>query len=472
MRINGRFAILLLTLLIVMKIVDFFNLLQGDLGFIKKVVTLSVLAALFYKVNFTWLFLGQKKADYNIRVVNISILALYMIFSFKEFIVLASVTKDAVLFAPLIDVLWQQAGMLNTLSFYIGGIGLLLVAGFLAWYGRIEETSLLGHFHMSSRSFVVRWMALFLLLVSFFVLVFDLLVEWLAIAASSLLLLFGIFFYLFVIIKFHHHFSPERFVHKIGSFGKDFEEKFIKFFHDEDHVWLGITGLLVLHLLTEVANFLVPYVFSVSSVYFKSLGHHPLWEIFVLDIALANPFVVSLLYLLNILFIFLIVLLPAFMWYELYSGEVKRLWHWLIGVFFAGILPFLLTPLFYLAPIRSGQFIGVDIIASSIVGENLVGVLIAGLIFGIGMYCLSFVPKVKHVQYHLIIVSALVFLSYYLGLFYVSTTEYFSNTLQELFLQKEYYLFVIIALFFGIKVGFYVFGSVKFFIQLARKHIL
>ena len=97
--------------------------------------------------------------------------------------------------------------------------------------------------------------------------------EWLAIAIDAPLLVIALFIYLFFVIKHHKGFHAESMIFKLGNVGERFYEKFISLFHSKRGLFLGIAGMLVLHLLTDVGNFVIPYTFfSHDPLYFEQLG--------------------------------------------------------------------------------------------------------------------------------------------------------------------------------------------------------
>ena len=58
-----RFAEVVLVILILLNILDFFRFLPEDLDFVKKIVSWTILAVLFYKIGFVWIFLGKNKFE-------------------------------------------------------------------------------------------------------------------------------------------------------------------------------------------------------------------------------------------------------------------------------------------------------------------------------------------------------------------------------------------------------------------------
>ena len=108
-----------------------------------------------------------------------------------------------------------------------------------------------------------RYLLVFLAFAGFFVVVFNLVMEWLAIAIDAPLIMLAILFYLFIIIRHYKKYNVESLIYRIGEFGENFYEKFISLFHYKRTIMLGISGMLVLHLITDAGSFIIPYIFVI-----------------------------------------------------------------------------------------------------------------------------------------------------------------------------------------------------------------
>ena len=475
MNARGYITDFFLLFLILLNLLDFLTFLPGDVDFVKKIISWTILALLFYKVHFTWLFWGKKRAEksgfFPNHFFDLAILLSYLVLSAKSVVVVAQhLGEEALFFNELLRSITQYSAEIQIFSFYIGG-GLLILMSLGLSLLNIREKSLLGNFHVHKVPKLFRFPLIFLLLSSFYLLVFDLLLEWLGIAVDSLLIVLGLLLYIYIIARRHKHFSAHTLIHRVGSFGESFEEKFIAFFHDKQHLFLGITGLFVLHLLTEIANFLLPYLNINNSFYFTTLGLQPVFTQLFLDMQAAHPATVVVGYVLNVVGLLLLAVLPAFIWAEVYKKKVKALYHWLTGMAFAAFPVFVLAPLFSFASLHE-SFVGVNILTRSMLVPYLYWIVWGSVVLGGAMYGLSFISFMRKAQYHVIVLATLVFLFYYMWLFYTSTVSYFNETLQFLLQEGWYFLLFFIALFFVIKVLFYVFGSIKFLIQILRNHLL
>ena len=78
--------------------------------------------------------------------------------------------------------------------------------------------------------------------------------------SSPLLMLMGIC--LFIVYTIHHQFKFDRFIQNLGDLGSDFYAKVIRLFMVQRTILLGISGFLVLHLITDIGNFVAPAIFG------------------------------------------------------------------------------------------------------------------------------------------------------------------------------------------------------------------
>jgi hypothetical protein len=472
-----RLAELVLLLLILLNVFDFFSMLPEDISFVKEILSIVLMASLFYHVGITWLFFGAK-ADESSGVVKNWFVNLVIVFSYLAFLAknVVSITSEAgsQIFSGIFLFFSTFGVQIERISFYFGAVMLLLVSLYLAFFSVVHERSFLGNIHVGKSRFV-KFIAIFLALNAFYILVFDLVMEWLAVAVDNTLIVSAIFVYLFFIVRHHRKFSADNFIYKIGSFSERFYEHAIRFFHDKQHIFLGISGLLVLHLITEISNFILPYIFNrTSSMYFEMLGHRALYSLWA-ESAVSSPVFVSFAYVFNIASLFMLMLMPAFIWHELYVNKKEGIPCWLLALFFCALPSFFLAPAFSLVPITGGVMektglVGVDIVANSISAQNLEMIIVLSLVFGAVLFACSLNAFLKRLEYHAVIIVSLAFLFYYLYLFYFSVFSYYLVLIPAL--ASEWFFVFYFALFFVLKILFAVLGSFKLLAQVVKSHLL
>ena len=93
-----RFAEVVLVILIVLNILDFFKFLPEDLDFVKKIISWTILAVLFYKIGFVWIFLGKDKCEkcgiLPTRALDGFILVFYLLFLVKNLLAITVGTES------------------------------------------------------------------------------------------------------------------------------------------------------------------------------------------------------------------------------------------------------------------------------------------------------------------------------------------------------------------------------------------
>ncbi|MBW2998961.1 hypothetical protein KY321_05475, partial [Candidatus Woesearchaeota archaeon] len=349
LNIRKYFTQFILILLIFLNILDFFKFLPEDFDFLKKVISWALVAHLFYDVSFTRLFFGQthdKKSGFlRNRYLDLLILFSFLLLTMKELVVVAIGLEELTFFHSLIESIKYNAQNIMNVSTYAGAILLIVLSFYLALYTKVSKTSLMGNLGLYNKNVLLKIIATFLVLTTFYAVVFELLLEWLAIAVDSTLIIIGIFTVFYLIFRLHKHISIPKLISKIGTFGEDFEEHFLNFFHDKAHFFLGVSGLLVLHLLTEISNFLIPYFLNlVSSHYFLVLGHESFYNLFIRQFN-QNPLVIFG-YLFNMVAILGLTIFPAVLWYEVYKNKHKTIPKSLLAIYFGSLVFLILNPLF------------------------------------------------------------------------------------------------------------------------------
>lgn len=478
---SARFTEVVLVILILLNILDFFKFLPADLDFAKKIISWTLIAILFYKIRFTWLFFGAEKKEkigfINAHTIDLFILLSFLALSYKNIQLIAMEAFETANFFSPIGYALSNNPLYWVYGIAIGLVALTIISIYLAIFAHMRHSSLLGSLNLNKHTIVTRVFATFIGIMTFYLLVFDLLAEWLAFAVDSLLIVGGILLYMLYILKYHKHYNADSLIYKIGSFGEEFEEHFIKFFHDKEHVFLGITGLLVLHLFTEIGSFMFPYILNLTnSQYFTTLGHEPLYHTFMLNLQTQPAFYLLASYILNIVFVGLLLFLPIFMWYEVYKNDVHRIPKTVSALFYAGMATFLTAPIFMFKALPAHDLIGVDISAKLITTTSLSTTFFSALGIGVLVYILASNDRFKHILYHFTIASSIAFLSYYTFLFIYSLSNWayvsFSNvfSIGNPFLIYTSVAFIVLTAF--VKILFYIFALIKFIIQLFRHHLL
>lgn len=465
--------------------------LAGDIDFAKKIISWILLGYLFYTIKISKIMFGEEQAYLGSKIKNWHIdsmvLLSYFLLIFTKLIVstesfvehhpiFGTIYKIHV-FGPLVDFLTSNAELLNLVTIYIGIALLLLVSILLATKFHITAPSLMHVIHeegpppRSLKKIIHRVLTSFLVLVGFFVVVFNLMMEWLAIAVDNIIIMLGIGVYLFVIVRYHKHFSTDALIHKIGNFGESFYERFLEMFHSKKGLFMGLSGMLVLHIITDIGNFVLPYIFTFKSVfYLEHLGastHMPLIKLFMLDKLLypgINLFALFLVYLLNLIALVMLMAIPAGIWYKVYHTEHGiKIHNWELLVFFSALSAFILSPIFRIRSIGSEySIVGVDILTHQTTPVfNIWIVILVSLFAGTLAYWLGNTSFRNKIARSAIAVST-VYFGFYVSYFALSVLKSYAISIPALFAGNHWIIGFYMILILIMTLGFYMAGLVIF----------
>ncbi|MBN2567570.1 hypothetical protein JXB02_05815 [Candidatus Woesearchaeota archaeon] len=475
-RVGERIEELILIFLILANIFDFFEILPGDLDYVKKIVSWTALGYLLYKASLTDIFFSERR-----RGADLLLILAYFSLLFKDFILYAksAVDEAGADLSTFYSFIIQHDLLLTRWSIYLGGAILVVLSVWFTWRATIRDPSVMATIHEEGppprtvMKWIERWFLTFFLLVTFFVVVFNLLMEWLAIAVDAPLVIVGIFFFIFKAKAF----SPESFVYRVGTFSEEFLDRFIRLFHTKDKILLGISGMLVLHLVTDVGNFLVPYIVGFHDVlYFEHLGagHESLLFHMAADFA-AVPFgaeKVSVLwgYILNLIGMLMLLCLPSVLWYRLFSDRGLSFSPAALSMFFMSVVSSLLLPAFGIRMIGSPNLVGVDIVTQSIVGtaQPLVRTLSLSLAIGAATFLLA-QNRFLHRMYNLLgIAGILGFFGYYIFLYFGDIFLYYAGTVESFFGTNLALIGAYLFIFFTVTILFYAGGFFVFVWEILK----
>ena len=488
---------LILVILILLNVLDFLKILAPDLDFIKKIISWTCLGYLLYSVSLTKQLLGRRK-----KIIDTLIILILLLLVFKNFIGFSLVAYDEIremavnegkvsLTYPLIEYIRDpehdglRASNLEHMSFNLGAILLILMALWLTFRTRIEKPSVLHVLHEDEPinhtfgTVLKKFLMIFIVLVGFFIIVFNLMMEWLAISVDASLAIFTIFFYILTAFRRHHkHFSTESYINKFGSAGEEIYEKVIELFHDKSTFLLGLSGILVLHLLTDVGIFIVPYILGIKDVlYFSQLGagHEALMYIFLKDLGFASDIIeemmVVLIYFFNILALLYLLTLPGVIWYKLFKRKNFNVGRLNLTLFLCSVITFILSPAFIIRKISSSNIIGVDILTKSIL-ENWLDIRIISLIILVLFAVTLSISSNHKIKKFLIILSIVLidlFFAYYIFLYFISIVEYYVVSLGSLLSYKTILIFFYFVLFLIITSLFYIGGFFAFILETKKE---
>ncbi|MBW2965459.1 hypothetical protein KY363_08435, partial [Candidatus Woesearchaeota archaeon] len=375
------FEEIVLAMLILFEILDFFAAIPPIMEFAEKVIAIITMCYLFYKASMTKIVFGVKDRKHDMIII-----IAYLLLSLKTVVgfVISSMHEKSIV-TGIYTWIVQNADTIEKAGFWIGGLALLAVSYVLV-HEKIKKPCILSIIHETrsaetASQKLVRFISNYITLTAIFVVVFTLAIEWLAMTVDAPILMIILFFYLFVIVKRGKGMKTESFLKKVSEASENFYERFISLFHSRRTIGVAITGLLVLHLLIEIGNFIIPYTTGIMyPKYFAQMGtgHLPLGTLAAQDFAAASGAAghigVMLVYILNVLAILMLFFGPAYAWTMLYAKRERKKADLkkasdipnVIWLFFGSLAMFIMLPVFRMSRVGSGMLVGADITTQQI----------------------------------------------------------------------------------------------------------
>jgi hypothetical protein len=472
-RVDYQIEAAILIIIVLLNIFDFFKMLPPEIDYIKKIISWTVLGYLLYQAGITDILFG-----YSIKKYDALIITGYFLLIFNKFINYSIVfvkdhlsrEKGKSILLPFHKMIATNAGIIE-LTFFVIGIAILLFCTYMITKNRLYGSPSVIEIFGNIKNGQLYFMITFIILISFFIMFFNLFMEWLAIAVDAPLMIAGIIFYLLFAKKF----DVETYIYKLGDLGDSFYKEFIRLFHSRKTILIGISGMLVLHAITDVGIYLLPYLTGLQDpLYFSHLGngHVDIHELFNYEIiADATEAVkVASIYIINCFALLLLLIGPGIVWYFMYRSEPLPLPNLLLSLFYGSIIVFFTLPIFKIGSIRNGQLLGSDILTKTVTDQLLYqySSIILGIAIGVSIlvFMLTYVPLLKAMINYLWFLITYLFFGYYIYNYSSSVIVYYLNTiiinkvtLLSLFSTAIFSVFLFVSCFFYISA--YIFMLVK-----------
>ncbi len=403
------FKELILLFTILLDIFGFFGLIRPEFEILDKIIAWIVFAYFFYELSISKLFFGKKN-----KTIDIVILFAYYNLISKNFIVFLADIINNITSEPLINIIsWilAHAANIEVITFYLGGLIILFVSYLLSLHvdytkkslfsrllgeDKIENQEYIGAKEKKSSTFK-KIFILFILFNFFFIIIFNLFVEWLGFIEDDLITVFSIVI-LLVLIKMHKQdLKISRIIERITNIADDFYGNIVASINNKSYFKLLFTGILSLQILTDFLIFIYPLILGKNEIsYFGALsGHSTLIDIILNDISLNigiwPKLSVILIYSLDAIFITFLMIMPIYIWYITYTEKKEKIPNYLIVLFFMSLVSFAVKPILVFKSIDafSGgihNVFGVDIIIQGLmplVNINIVHIFFITLLTGI-----------------------------------------------------------------------------------------
>jgi hypothetical protein len=453
--------------IILLNILAFLGLLTPDMDYIKKLISWSAVGYLIYQTKPSQIFTGSQSH----RIDGVLLTAYFLLF-LKNFVGFAYTGEASTFLEPLYQTMLTHGTIIELGGLY-AGFALLLYAAFRLATQRIHPRSVLGILHIHKKaSFIKKFLCSYGVALGFFVVVFSLVMEWLAVAIDAPLLVCGLAVYVFFIIKHKHHMDKDHWLRKFGDFGSDFYKNIIEHLKYKHSALRVLSGMLILHFITDAFIFLWSHISGIHDpLYFGPLSREPISivqsiAVSTQQIGLPTSIFFTVLSTIGLLFF---LLFPVLTWYDLYKNEHSKINHFFLAVCAVSLGSFFLAPVTKLVSLEGMAIHGVDIImkpvqliVSPTMTWILLGILTASAI-GLSILHRKFLASV-------LVFTSLVFVAWYSGLFYTSLVNYYTTAIPQIWNAGLQVLAVLFGLLFLVTTVFYVSATIYFTVDVI-KHI-
>ncbi|MBI3035415.1 hypothetical protein HYY71_03760 [Candidatus Woesearchaeota archaeon] len=485
--------------LMLIGLMGYFGSVAADLDWIDHTISFILFSYLFYKLDITLILFGKTS-----RLANSMIVISYFSLFFKD--IISYTALDAFKFKVIAFVNYFYQLYLNNIlitniaSFYIGVIGILAASIYIAINIKVSRPSMLCALHKKNiKSKLIKFLSIFVLLLGFYYFVYNMLLEWLEFALDDPIIAIGIAFYMVKIAKHREKFHSSNFIFKIGDFSARLYKRFVSLFHYKKTMALAVSGLLMLHALSDLGIFAYSLVFLRENFYLGLLrhGHSPFLKLFLEDVKNVPAFAAAPLfasYALNAISLIVLLLIPVIAWGMMFLQKRLRIGRVLIFFIYSSVVAFMLLPGYIIQPISSlsvkGAVIGddksvygVDIQSISLLESNsilknlfpdktsiVMAVPLISIFFGLIMYALSSNHNAKRELYALSIIGGLTFYGIYLFYFLSSAIAYFYEGILLTIFTPNFLVGIVLALLLALSIIFYIVGYLMFVYEIAMEY--
>jgi hypothetical protein len=469
-KLNLGLIEVLILISIIIHIVAIFELLPGELEWFKWILSSLILTNLFIEAKPTNILFGHENKTFD-YVIVIS----YLIYLIKDIVGGATaIIQDQSMHFMSVHIknfmMWisYNANSLNMTSLYLASTIIIFISGLMAIKFEIKKPSLLAAIHEDIKiskeplTILKRFFVIFIVIEFFYIFVFNLIIQWLAMAIDDPLIfifIFSLFFFLFRQKHIFRESVAKRIIDKAEGI-EHFCNKLIKMFHYRKTLPLAISGILVFHTLTDILVYVIPHIFFfVKNSFYKQLHIETHFDF------VAKSLIENFIYFSNILSILLILLIPLIIWFSFFYHKKLLFNKYLNGliVFFYSI--FFICPYFKFESIKRSVLVGVNIILQSDI-KHIIDPKIAiifALVFGLIIFIISFNAKLDRIISGSLAIVSILFFGYYLALWTYSVVIYYYQNIIATFTHSYTFASLNLTIFLVITVIFYVVGYVFIF---------
>ena len=484
--------------LMVIGLVGYFGSVPADLDWIDHTVSFVLFSYLFYKLNITSILFGRTS-----KPANAAIIVSYFSLFFKDIISYTALDAFKFKVIKFVDYFYSfiygNTPIANIATFYIGITGIFIASLYLSRKIEISHPSFLyAIYRKKFKNSILKFLAIFISLLGFYYFVYSAILEWLEFAIDDPVIAAGIIFFVYKITKHHQKFHADNFIFKIGNFSTALYSRFVSLFHYKRTLPLAISGLLILHALSDLGVFAYSLIFLKENFYLEFLryGHAPFLKLFLEDIKNAPGFAIMplfIVYLLNAISLVIFLLIPVIVWARMLSQREFNFGRIFLFFIYSSIISYILLPGYVIEPITrlsvKGALIGedtsiagVDILSVRLLEsksvldslfqdklELVIAVSLISIIFGLAMYIFSSNSKTRKELYAIAIIGGLTFYAVYTFYFLSSLLDFYHGALGIIF-TPNFLIGITLALFLILSVIFYISGYFMFLYEIVMEY--
>jgi hypothetical protein len=469
--------------LVIISFAEIFGFASGEISILKKILSWVLIGYLLYHISITRIIFGRSH-----RVLDIAILASFYLFALKDFSHFILI-EEHLQYLEFVKPVFQSPKVLtiNKLIFFSSYITMFILAIISSFFS-YSENSIMGVIrgpreHRSWKARLLDLVIIFLIFLFFSYFIFAIVMEWFALALDSYVVVGALVYYIVVYYILHNNREYVSITHLVVNTGDKLIESFLGLFRSRRTIFFGLSGIIVIHSLIDLFNFIFPYLLNLKNTLYLAVlpeeGHSTVIHLFFQDFSQAltifDKIVVSFIYLQNIIAIFLLLFIPFFIWSRIFNRQQLSFTRFQLALFGSCLITFVLSPIFRISRLMDFKraLVGADILTQQIAqNEYLPLVLMVSVLWFMIILFMGGTKKIKTIIEELFILVSLFFLGTYIFNFYTSTLQYNLAVIKELLFLGDYLLMFCIIVYMAVTSIFYIAGFILFVAEvLQSEHI-
>ncbi|MBI4143361.1 hypothetical protein HY487_00590 [Candidatus Woesearchaeota archaeon] len=251
---------------------------------------------------------------------------------------------------------------------------------------------------------------------------------------------------------------------------------------------LAISGLLILHAVSDLGVFAYSLIFLKENFYLEFLKtmHTPFLRLFLSDMEVLPSFAaipLFIVYFLNALSLVIFLIIPAIVWARMFSQKELHFSRIYLFFIYSSAAAYMLMPGYILKPLDQPSLAGVDITSASLLENGSVldsffpdkaamvlAVPLAAVAFGLFVYLLGKNDSIKKELYAISIIGGMAFYTVYLYYFFSSLLSYFYDGIASVIFTPHFLIGMVLLIFLILSVLFYILGYLMFLYEIVKEY--